>query len=115
MSFVNCTKRNLNNTFEDAQWPNQPIVEISFRKNKLVHIKPFPSVIIEKLILRENQITRIDNRAFKKIINLAELDLSHNELTTENLKPQVFEVIYLFFSFLPYFFEFIYLIISFFF
>ncbi|XP_047345545.1 leucine-rich repeat neuronal protein 2-like isoform X1 [Vespa velutina] len=91
LNFVNCTQRNLNNTFEDAQWPKQPIVEISFRKNKLVHIKPFPSVVIERLILRQNQITRIDNSAFKKIINLTELDLSHNELTTENLKPQVFE------------------------
>ncbi|XP_043665773.1 platelet glycoprotein V-like [Vespula pensylvanica] len=90
LNFVNCTQRNLN-TFENMQWPEKPIVEISFKKNKFVRIKPFPSVVIEKLILRQNHITTIDNCAFKKIINLTELDLSDNMLTTENLKPQVFE------------------------
>ncbi|KAI4500047.1 hypothetical protein M0802_004917 [Mischocyttarus mexicanus] len=88
---VNCSQRNLNNTFEDVQWPKTPISEITFITNKLVHIKPFPSVIIQKLILRQNQITKIDNCAFKNIVNLTELDLSHNQLTTENLKPQIFE------------------------
>lgn len=116
MNFVNCTQRNLN-TFENMQWPEKPIVEISFKKNKFVRIKPFPSVVIEKLILRQNHITTIDNCAFKKIINLTELDLSDNMLTTENLKPQVFEVIYLvIFFLLLLIFEFIYpIIFSFFF
>ncbi|XP_015181798.1 PREDICTED: leucine-rich repeat neuronal protein 1-like [Polistes dominula] len=88
---VNCSERNLTNTFEVVQWPKTSIDEITFIKNTLVHIKPFPSVVIQRLILRQNQITTIDNSAFKNIVNLTELDLSHNQLITENLNPHVFE------------------------
>lgn len=65
----------------------------------MVHVKPFPALEIRKLILKKNKITRIDNCAFKKIINLIELDLSHNQLTAENLQPQAFEVIHSLFFF----------------
>ncbi|KAK2580065.1 hypothetical protein KPH14_012349 [Odynerus spinipes] len=90
-NFVNCTDRGLNSTFEEVQWPKTPIAEISFKGNHLVHVTPFPAVVISNLILRQNHITIIDNCAFKKIVNLTSLDLSHNELRTEKLIPQVFE------------------------
>ncbi|XP_014614936.1 PREDICTED: leucine-rich repeat neuronal protein 2-like, partial [Polistes canadensis] len=88
---VNCSERNLTSTFDAGQWPKTSIDEITFMKNILIHIKPFPSIVVQRLILRQNQITRIDNSAFKNIVNLTELDLSHNQLTTENLSPHVFE------------------------
>ncbi|XP_043502287.1 leucine-rich repeats and immunoglobulin-like domains protein 3 [Polistes fuscatus] len=88
---VNCSERNLTNTFIAEQWPKTPIDEITFMKNTLIHITPFPSIVVQRLILRQNQITKIDNSAFKNIINLTELDLSHNQLTTEILIPHVFE------------------------
>lgn len=90
---IDCDKRNLTYHFEDTQWPNRTMKVVSFEENLLVHVKPFPALEIRKLILRKNKITKIDNSAFKKIINLTELDLSYNQLTTENLQPQVFEVI----------------------
>lgn len=91
LHLVNCSHRNLIDTFVESQWPKTPIPEISFKNNQLVHLKPFPSVTIWKLSLRHNKITTIDDCAFKQIVNLTEIDLSHNELTTENLLPQIFE------------------------
>ncbi|XP_016914126.1 leucine-rich repeat neuronal protein 3 [Apis cerana] len=88
---IDCDKRNLTYHFEDTQWPNKTMKVVSFEENLLVHVKPFPALEIRRLILRKNKITKIDNSAFKKIINLTELDLSYNQLTTENLQPQVFE------------------------
>lgn len=90
---IDCDKRNLTYHFQYSQWPNKSMKVVSFEENSLVHVKSFPAIEIRKLILRKNKITKIDNSAFKRIINLTELDLSHNQLTTENLQPQVFEVI----------------------
>lgn len=80
--------------FEGEQFPNKKMKTASFKGNLLVHVKPFPKIEISELSLQKNQIMRIDPGAFKEIINLAVLDLSHNQLTTENLKPNVFEVIF---------------------
>lgn len=82
----------MENHFEDNQWPNVTAKEISFEHNRLVHVTPFPRIIVEKLILRKNHITTIDYRAFKELVNLTELDLSHNQLTAELLGPHIFEV-----------------------
>lgn len=81
--------------FEGEQFPNKKMKTASFKGNLLVHVKPFPKIEISELSLQKNQIMRIDPGAFKEIINLAVLDLSHNQLTTENLKPNVFEVIFM--------------------
>ncbi|XP_043595808.1 leucine-rich repeat neuronal protein 3-like [Bombus pyrosoma] len=88
---IDCDNRNLTHHLEGGQWSNKTIKIASFNGNLLVHVKPFPKIEIRKLSLQKNKITRIDPRAFKEIINLTELDLSHNQLTTENLKPGVFE------------------------
>lgn len=66
---------------------------ISFERNHLVHVTPFPRILVEKLILRRNRIVRIDYRAFKELVQLVELDLSYNQLTAQQLQPHVFEVI----------------------
>ncbi|OAD57813.1 Leucine-rich repeat neuronal protein 2 [Eufriesea mexicana] len=88
---INCDNRNLTNHFDDSQWPEKRIKVATFKENLLVHVKPFPKLEIRKLILQKNKITKIDATAFKQLINLTELDLSHNQLTGENLQPHVFE------------------------
>jgi Leucine-rich repeat (LRR) protein len=77
--------------FEKAQWLNVSAKIISFERNLLVHVTPFPRIVVEKLILRKNRIVKIDYRAFKELVNLTELDLSHNQLTSQQLQPHVFE------------------------
>ncbi|XP_029169687.1 leucine-rich repeat neuronal protein 2-like [Nylanderia fulva] len=89
--YVNCSGRALQNHFEDSQWSNVTAKEISFERNRLVHLTPFPKIIVEKIILRKNQISTIDRRAFKELVNLTELDLSSNQLTSERLGPHIFE------------------------
>lgn len=87
---VNCTRRGLEDHFSDENWPNRSIVEVSFAKNSFVHVRAFPNIVINRLILRENSITTIDEGAFLEIRNLTELDLSHNQLTTPLLSPHIF-------------------------
>jgi len=89
---VNCSNLALENQFENNQWINITAKEILFEHNLLVHITPFPRIIVEKLILRKNHIVMIDYRAFKELVNLTELDLSYNQLTSELLRPHIFEV-----------------------
>ncbi|XP_076162262.1 podocan [Ptiloglossa arizonensis] len=88
---VNCDDRNISFSFNETQWPSTRISVMSFEGNSLEHIQAFPNVVIERLIFRGNKIKKIVNAAFKQIINLTELDLSHNELSTENLQPHAFE------------------------
>lgn len=90
--YVNCSARGLENHLEDTQWLNVTAKEISFEHNRLVHVTPFPKIIVEKIILRKNQISTIDSHAFKELVHLIELDLSNNQLTSEQLKPHIFEV-----------------------
>ncbi|XP_020292276.1 leucine-rich repeat neuronal protein 2-like isoform X2 [Pseudomyrmex gracilis] len=89
--YIDCSNRSLENHFEESEWSNVTVTEISFEHNRLVHVTPFPKIIVEKLILRMNQISRIDNQAFKELVNLTELDLSHNQLKSEYLSPHIFE------------------------
>ncbi|XP_076277554.1 podocan-like protein 1 [Lasioglossum baleicum] len=88
---IDCNKRNLTDHFEDSEWPGNAITVMSFAENSIAHVTPFPKVAIKKLVLRANQITKIDDAAFMKLINLTELDLSHNNLSAENLKPPAFQ------------------------
>lgn len=88
---VTCDGRNLTSHFEDTQWTMKAINVMSFTGNSLVQVKPFPEVAIVRLVLRANQITKIDDGAFMMLINLTELDLSDNNLTTDNLQPNAFQ------------------------
>ncbi|TGZ57627.1 uncharacterized protein [Temnothorax longispinosus] len=90
-SYVDCSNRSLETHFEKEQWSNVTAKVISFEHNCLVHVTPFPRIAVGKLILRKNRIVKIDYRAFKELVNLTELDLSHNQLTSEQLQPHVFE------------------------
>ncbi|GAB1859730.1 Leucine-rich repeat neuronal protein 1 [Camponotus japonicus] len=89
--YVDCSNQGLENHFEDRQWLNVTAKEISFEHNRLVHITPFPKIIVGKIILRKNQISTIDRHAFKELVNLTELDLSNNQITSQQLRPHIFE------------------------
>ncbi|EGI61717.1 PREDICTED: leucine-rich repeat neuronal protein 2-like [Acromyrmex echinatior] len=91
-NYVDCNNRNLETHFEKERWLNITAVKvISFEHNRLVHVTPFPRIVVERLILRRNRIARIDNHAFKELVNLTELDLSDNQLTSQMLQPHIFE------------------------
>nr|XP_012144395.1 PREDICTED: carboxypeptidase N subunit 2-like [Megachile rotundata] len=88
---MDCSNRNLTDQWADAQWPNVSINVVTFEGNSLVNLTSFPKAVIHKLILKNSNITKISNSAFKQLINLTELDLSGNHITRENLQPSVFE------------------------
>ncbi|XP_053994557.1 leucine-rich repeat neuronal protein 3-like [Hylaeus volcanicus] len=88
---LNCDDRNMTAIFTRWQWNAKVSKVASFKGNLIEHITPFPISTINRLILQGNKITKIDDAAFKQIINLTELDLSHNELTSESLNPKAFE------------------------
>ncbi|XP_018402021.1 PREDICTED: leucine-rich repeats and immunoglobulin-like domains protein 2 [Cyphomyrmex costatus] len=90
-NYVDCNNRSLETHFEKERWLDTTAKVISFERNRLVHVTPFPRIIVERLILRRNRIARIDYGAFKELVNLTELDLSHNQLTSQMLQPHIFE------------------------
>ncbi|XP_018343291.1 PREDICTED: leucine-rich repeat neuronal protein 2 [Trachymyrmex septentrionalis] len=90
-NYVDCSNRNLETHFEKERWLNITVKVISLECNRLVHVTPFPRIVVERLILRRNRIARIDNHAFKELVNLTELDLSDNQLTSQMLQPHIFE------------------------
>lgn len=71
---------------------------MTFENNSIVYLKQFPNVTIEKLILSKNRITKIDDKVFKWIKNLTELDMSQNHFTSKILRPEVFEVTIIYFA-----------------
>ncbi|KYQ59047.1 Leucine-rich repeat neuronal protein 2 [Trachymyrmex zeteki] len=90
-NYVDCNNRSLETHFEKERWLNITAKVISFERNLLVHVTPFPRIVVERLILRRNRIARIDYHAFKELVNLTELDLSHNQLTSQMLQPHIFQ------------------------
>ncbi|XP_011499664.1 PREDICTED: TLR4 interactor with leucine rich repeats-like [Ceratosolen solmsi marchali] len=88
---IDCSNRNLDNNLNDHEWPKQPIKVITFENNRITHINSFPNLTVNKLIFYNNKIKTIDNKAFKMLSNLTELDLSENLLTHENFMPGALE------------------------
>ena len=65
-------------------------VDVDFESNNLNEIKQIPSSIpIERLSLRKNNISTIQNGAFESLVYLSYIDLSYNSL--ENLNREVFK------------------------
>lgn len=63
-------------------------------QNELEEIDvPFPTLrfALKTIVFRHNKIKKIVNNAFTNLESIEEIDLSYNELTTENLKPEIFE------------------------
>ncbi|XP_057330557.1 leucine-rich repeat neuronal protein 3-like [Microplitis mediator] len=87
---INCSDRHLSHHFENNRWSDTRLELVTFEDNSIVHLKPFPNSTIIKLSLRRNRISKIDDNAFQEIRNLSELDLSHNQLTSDVLLPTIF-------------------------
>ena len=98
-SIIDCRNAKLENILPAESWKeiieqNVTYEEAKFDNNHIGHVTRFPTIPLSKLSLRNNVIVTIDDKSFKNLTSLTYLDLSHNELTTENLGPNVFEVSY---------------------
>lgn len=64
-----------------------------YHNNSIKSIHKFPELReVRELVLRDNEIVEIAEAAFKNLVNLVVLDLSHNKLNSEELQPRVFRV-----------------------
>ena len=74
-----------------------------FHNNSIKFVRQFPKLRdVRELVLSNNAIADIEDSAFKNLINLVVLDLSHNLLNSEKLQPQVFRVCGLISCFISY-------------
>ncbi len=88
--FLDCSGRNISVLPALEHIPN--VINLSFDHNFLVHVIPFERLSVKTLSFTHNAIQSIDECAFKNLIYLTNLDLSHNLLTTDTLLPNVFKV-----------------------
>ncbi|GFG35757.1 hypothetical protein Cfor_05203 [Coptotermes formosanus] len=92
---INCTARNLEHHPNASEWPTDMVVTyVVMDNNGLVHVTQYPPMAVLHLSLSHNRIVRIDGEAFLHLPNLTELDLSHNEITSDNLIADVFKGTY---------------------
>jgi Leucine-rich repeat (LRR) protein len=90
---IDCRSHELNHHPDASDWPTDMVVtDVLMDENNLVHVTPFPPMAVLRLSYRQNSIVRIDDQAFKNIPNVTELDLSNNEITSDNLNANVFQV-----------------------
>lgn len=92
---VNCTSKSLNSAPLFPDWPNNEVlnssIEAQFDENLFIEIAQFPELPLVKLSYRGNAIQMIQKSAFKFLKSLEYLDLSENQLTHESLNGDVFE------------------------
>lgn len=82
--------------FTPEEWatinPNETAVDnLRFDNNGIAIVTQFPPLEIRYLSFRHNVIHQIEKAAFKNLTLLEHLDLSFNRLTSDVLKPAVFE------------------------
>lgn len=66
---------------------------VTYDYNHFRKIRVFePSTSISNLTFQHNLIASIEERAFENLENLIRLDISHNLLTSESLRPIMFKV-----------------------
>jgi Leucine-rich repeat (LRR) protein len=68
------------------------VTDVMMDNNELVHVTQYPAMAVLRLSLSHNGIVRIDSEAFLNLQNLTELDLSHNDITSDNLIADMFKV-----------------------
>lgn len=90
---IDCANRGLDEDLSDYEWPQDRAFKVvSFANNRITRVKQFPNATVEKLVLSNNSIVKIDLRAFGNLVNLTVLDLSYNRLTHNNFTDEALEV-----------------------
>ncbi|KAK9498215.1 hypothetical protein O3M35_004079 [Rhynocoris fuscipes] len=87
---LDCSSRKLEHHLNDTDLEGTTFQLVNFDQNLIIHLKAFPVMTAVKLSFRHNGITVIDQAAFRQVKNLTEIDLSHNHLTSKELKPHCF-------------------------
>lgn len=96
---IECSDRGLTKMFSVEDWVALNQTDVKYEVLKLDHnlltnidVK-FPELHfpIKFISFRHNKISDIVKTAFKNLDSLEELDLSFNELTSDKLKPEIFE------------------------
>jgi len=94
---IDCSQLKLLTLFSENDWialnNSGPFVyeTVTFAGNNINNLTRFPELPIKYLNLSRNVIAYIEPRAFYDLVNLTSLDLSHNRITSDILKPTIFE------------------------
>ncbi|XP_063218736.1 uncharacterized protein LOC134528998 [Bacillus rossius redtenbacheri] len=96
---LDCSNRTLEAHLSASDWTEamrtSPAISTArFDFNQIVHVTPFPALPLTSLSLSHNSIVRVDKFAFQNLTNLTELDLSYNQLTSDQLTADVFKGTY---------------------
>lgn len=90
---VNCSFHTLDLHPNALEWPtDMEVTDLLMDNNDLVHVTQYPTMAVHYLSLSHNRIVHIESDAFLYLQNLTELDLSHNDITGDNLNAAVFTV-----------------------
>lgn len=93
---IDCSKLNLTQLFTAEDWTainntDMVINKLDLSNNKIEKVTQFAEIGVIHLDLSLNQISNIEESAFKFLKNLEILDLSKNLLTSDSLKPEKFQ------------------------
>ena len=91
---VDCSNKALKVPFLFTDWPTDGLnssIEARFDGNEFEEITQFPELPLIKLTFRKNSIKLIQKAAFKFLKSLEYLDLSENALTHDSIGGNVFE------------------------
>ena len=91
---IDCNGKGLKDRFLPSEWPNNVpsnIIEAKFDSNEFIEIAQFPELPLLRLSYRKNGLIAIEQAAFKYLKVLEYLDLSENSLTHESIAANVFE------------------------
>ncbi|XP_037916667.1 slit homolog 1 protein [Hermetia illucens] len=90
---LDCSNKEMKTWLTQAEWAqvNNTFEILRFDHNDFETVDVFPILNVKQLILSHNQIVKIAVGAFKNLQQLVSLDLSYNNLTSQNLRPEAFE------------------------
>lgn len=91
---IDCNEKGLKNPFLVSEWPNNVLsttIEAKFDSNEFIEITQFPELPLLRLSYRKNGLLVIEKAAFKFLKMLEYLDLSENSLTHDSITASVFE------------------------
>ena len=91
---IDCTGKGLKEPFLVSEWPHDVLsdtIDVKFDSNEFIEITQFPELPLLRLSFRGNGLLVIEKAAFKFLKMLEYLDLSENRLNHESITASVFE------------------------